>query len=257
MPGSGFCPWPIFHAWVTMVRKKWLGSYYSTYWCYIHQTYINCSSWHDLLMPHGGLCLWPTFHASMTKTQNGNGGAPVIVPITIMSSLAFVFKITKGASLVYTNLHFLRSAIGISILLLSDLALSSATHFGTSTTTLYPFFGGSFIASHRISSRSRRLLNLTIMLGLLEFLPPGRRWHAWNCMSSNRSVGAFNTSRKKSVTFCSVTLPFSCVDPSMPLTITFHLRPHISSLVLSWFAESVRWLIAVRVTSFWKYVQNT
>ena len=31
-------------------------------------------------------CPWPTFHASVTKTQNGNSGAPVMVPITIMSS---------------------------------------------------------------------------------------------------------------------------------------------------------------------------
>ena len=69
-----------------MVRKKWLSPYYSTYWCYIHQTCTNCSSWHDLLMSRGGLCPWPTFHASVTKTQNGYSGAPVMVPITIMSS---------------------------------------------------------------------------------------------------------------------------------------------------------------------------
>ena len=54
MPRGGLCPWPTFHDWVTMVRKKWLSLYYSTYWCYIHQTYTNCSSRHDLLMPHGG-----------------------------------------------------------------------------------------------------------------------------------------------------------------------------------------------------------
>ena len=71
-------------------RKKWLSLYYSTYWCYIHQTCTNCSSWHNLLMPHGGLCHWPTFQASVTKTQNGNYGAPVMVPITIMSGLFFV-----------------------------------------------------------------------------------------------------------------------------------------------------------------------
>ena len=39
-----------FHAWVTMVRKKWLSLYYSTYECYTHQTYTKCSSWHVLLM---------------------------------------------------------------------------------------------------------------------------------------------------------------------------------------------------------------
>ena len=39
-----YTPWPIFHAWVTMVRKKWLSLYYSTYWCYIHQTCIDCVS---------------------------------------------------------------------------------------------------------------------------------------------------------------------------------------------------------------------
>ena len=55
-----------FHAWVTMVRKKRLSLYYSTYQCYIHQTYANCSSWHDQQMPHDGLCAWPTFHAWVT-----------------------------------------------------------------------------------------------------------------------------------------------------------------------------------------------
>ena len=34
-------------------------------------------------MPHGVLCPWPIFHTSVTKTQNGNSGAPVMVPITI------------------------------------------------------------------------------------------------------------------------------------------------------------------------------
>ena len=86
MPHGCLCPWPIFHAWVTMVKKTWLSLYYSTYWCYIHQTCTNCSSGHDLLMPHGCLCPWPTFHASVTKTQNGNSGASVMVPIRIMSS---------------------------------------------------------------------------------------------------------------------------------------------------------------------------
>ena len=87
---GGLCLWPTFHAWVTMVRKKWLSPYYSTYECYIHQSCTKCSSWHYLhvLMPHGGLCPWPTFHASVTKPQSGNSGAPVMVPITIMSSLA-------------------------------------------------------------------------------------------------------------------------------------------------------------------------
>ena len=63
------CPWPTFHAWVTMVRKKWLSLYYSTYRCYIHQTCTNCSSWHDLLMQRGGLCPWPTFHAWVTMVR--------------------------------------------------------------------------------------------------------------------------------------------------------------------------------------------
>ena len=58
---GGLCPWPTFHPWVAMVIKKWLSLYYSTYWCYIHQTCTNCSSWHDLLMPSCGLCPWPTF----------------------------------------------------------------------------------------------------------------------------------------------------------------------------------------------------
>ena len=45
------------------VRNKWLCPFYSTYWCYIHQTCTDCSSWYDLLIPRGGLCPWPTFHA--------------------------------------------------------------------------------------------------------------------------------------------------------------------------------------------------
>ena len=69
MPHCGLCPWPTFHAWVTMVRKKWLSLYFSTYWCYIHQTYTSCSSWHDLLMPHGCLCPWPTFHTWVTMVR--------------------------------------------------------------------------------------------------------------------------------------------------------------------------------------------
>ena len=82
----GLYPWPTFHAWVTMVMKKWLCLYYSTYGCCIHQTCTNCSSWHDLLMSPDGLCPWPLFHALVTKTQNRNTGAPVMVPITIMST---------------------------------------------------------------------------------------------------------------------------------------------------------------------------
>ena len=66
IPRGGLCPWPTFHAWVTMVRKKWLSIYYSTYWCYIHQTCTNCSSWHDLLIPCVGLCPWPSFQAWLT-----------------------------------------------------------------------------------------------------------------------------------------------------------------------------------------------
>ena len=93
MPLGGLCPWPTFHAWVTMVRKKWLSLYYSTYGCNIHQTYTNCPSWHYLLMSCGDLCPWPTFQASVTKTQNGNSGAPVIVSITIMSSLFWNWKL--------------------------------------------------------------------------------------------------------------------------------------------------------------------
>ena len=54
VPRGGLCPWPTFQAWVTMVRKKWLSPYYSTYWSYIHQTCTNCSSWHDLLIPCDG-----------------------------------------------------------------------------------------------------------------------------------------------------------------------------------------------------------
>ena len=101
MPHSGLSPWPTFHAWVAMVRKKWLCLFNSTYGCYAHQTYTYCSSWLDLLIPCGGLCLWPTFHASETKTKNGNSGAPVMVPITIMSSLKRIFLSQKFKMLLW------------------------------------------------------------------------------------------------------------------------------------------------------------
>ena len=63
------CPWPIFHASLTMVRKKWLSLYYSTYGCYINQTYTSCSSWHDLTISNNGLCPWPIFHAWITMVK--------------------------------------------------------------------------------------------------------------------------------------------------------------------------------------------
>ena len=96
MQRGGLCPWPIFHTWVTMVRKKWLSLYYNAYESYIHQTCANCLAWHDLLMPCGGLCPWPTFHASVTKTQNGNSRAPVMVPITIISSFLVPYRLAGG-----------------------------------------------------------------------------------------------------------------------------------------------------------------
>ena len=43
--------------------------YYSTYGYYIHKTYTNCSSWHDILMPHCGLCTWHTSHTWMTMVR--------------------------------------------------------------------------------------------------------------------------------------------------------------------------------------------
>ena len=98
IPRGGLCPWPKFHTWVTMVRKKWLSPFYSTYECYIQQNCTNCSSWHDLLMLRGGLYPWPTFHASVTKTQNGNSGVPVMVPITIMSSFRDTSKNNPSAN---------------------------------------------------------------------------------------------------------------------------------------------------------------
>ena len=73
---------------------------YSTYWCYIHQTCTNCSSWHALLMQRCGLWPWPTFHASMTKTQNGNSGAPVTV--TVMSSCHLSWTICSPTTAVFT-----------------------------------------------------------------------------------------------------------------------------------------------------------
>ena len=47
---GSLCPWSTFQALVTMVRKKWLRLYYSTYWCYIHQTCTNFSSWHLVMI---------------------------------------------------------------------------------------------------------------------------------------------------------------------------------------------------------------
>ena len=41
----------------------------STYWCYIHQTCTNCSSWHDLLIARCGLCPWPTLHAWVSMVR--------------------------------------------------------------------------------------------------------------------------------------------------------------------------------------------
>ena len=70
MPRGGLCPWPTFHDWVTMVRKKWLSLYYSTYWCYIHQTYgptvhLDMIYWCHMVV----LCPWPTFHAWVTMVR--------------------------------------------------------------------------------------------------------------------------------------------------------------------------------------------
>ena len=31
IPDGGVCPWPTLHTWVTMVKKKWLSLYYSTF----------------------------------------------------------------------------------------------------------------------------------------------------------------------------------------------------------------------------------
>ena len=60
---------PSVCAYVLPVRKKWLSPFYSTLMWYIPQTYTNCSSWHDILMPHGGLCPWPTFHSWVTMVR--------------------------------------------------------------------------------------------------------------------------------------------------------------------------------------------
>ena len=57
------------HAWVTMVRKKWLSLFFSAYWWYIHQTCTNCLSCHDLLIPGDGLSPWPLFHAWVTMVR--------------------------------------------------------------------------------------------------------------------------------------------------------------------------------------------
>ena len=49
-----------------LVEVSFIYLYYNTYECYINETYTNCSSWYDLLMPCGGLCPRPTFHAWVT-----------------------------------------------------------------------------------------------------------------------------------------------------------------------------------------------
>ena len=122
MPHGGLCPWPTFYAWVTMVyRKKWLSLYYSTNWCYIHQIYTNCSSWHDLLMSCGGLCSWLTFHAIVTKTQNGNSGAPVMVPIIIMSINVIFYQFVEGNSCILLRFTWILSHL---------LLFSSLYHLG-------------------------------------------------------------------------------------------------------------------------------
>ena len=69
LSSTSLFPWPTFHAWVTMVRKKLLSPFYSTYWCYIHQNYANCSSGRILLIPRGDFCPWPTFHAWVTMVR--------------------------------------------------------------------------------------------------------------------------------------------------------------------------------------------
>ena len=68
-------------------------------------------------MPCGGLCPWPTFHASVTKTKNGNSGAPMMVPITIICSITHYIHL----SLLHTkNLEFLTLTFD---LLLKNLTL--------------------------------------------------------------------------------------------------------------------------------------
>ena len=146
IPLGGLCLWPTFHAWVTMIRKKWLSPYYSTYWCYIHQTCTNCSSWHDLLMPRGGLCPWPTFHASETKTQNGNSGAPVMVPITIMSSMVQKFSFCSNFyGDVLANFYLLHIFVDLKTVFLlwnMFLKLKSLNQIGTF------IFHKAFLAPH-------------------------------------------------------------------------------------------------------------
>ena len=62
----------VLHLHITL-EWPWLGRncciYHSSYRYYIHQTFTNYSSWHDLLMPRGGLCPSPTFHAWVTMVR--------------------------------------------------------------------------------------------------------------------------------------------------------------------------------------------
>ena len=88
IPWGHLCPWPTFHAWVTMVRKKWLGPIITvtigatcTFTKLIQTVHLDMIYWCHMVV-----CHWPTFHASVTKTQKGNSRTPVMVPITIMSS---------------------------------------------------------------------------------------------------------------------------------------------------------------------------
>ena len=67
-------------------------------------------------MPHDGLCPLHTFHATVTNTKNGNSGAPLVVPITIISSLLSICKphtsfimgqcIPNPAVIVISRLHY-------------------------------------------------------------------------------------------------------------------------------------------------------
>ena len=120
-----------------MVRKKWLSSYFGTYWCYIHQTCTYCSSWHDLLIPCGGLCPWPSFHAWVTWWLGRNCYVHITVTIgatftklapTVHFDMIYSYHVvilcpwpTFHASVTKTQTVYSRAPVMVPIIIMSSL----------------------------------------------------------------------------------------------------------------------------------------
>ena len=73
--------WPIFHTWLTMVRKirqsyiQYLGMLLSA-----KLNYTICTSWHDLLIAFEGLCPWPTFTFQWLRHKMAIAGPLWLIP---------------------------------------------------------------------------------------------------------------------------------------------------------------------------------